>query len=226
MMEVNRLNPTKSIRIGGISHFAFVNGWLLRSWGRSCIAGNASKARFRSHRLVVAVGSPLSPFAAAVGTRRSQRRTAANLWPQWESVRGTMGRSAAAMGVRVRSYGAELCVQALSASWSVASGEERGCSLRIRRWRSVKIYRETVLQKRKKPHSWGSNSAVAFERGFVLAVRPVSCARAGHLSAMESTRPRRASGSDGIHAPAPSLWSRWNPHARAGFPTVLAEVPC
>lgn len=33
MMEVNRLNPTKSIRIEGISHFAFVNGWLLRSWG-------------------------------------------------------------------------------------------------------------------------------------------------------------------------------------------------
>ena len=32
-MEVNRLNPTKSIRIEGISHFAFVNGWLLRSWG-------------------------------------------------------------------------------------------------------------------------------------------------------------------------------------------------
>ena len=126
------------------------------------------------------------------------------------------------MGVRARSYGAELCVQALSANWP--SGEERGCSLRIRRWRSVKIYRETVLQKRKKPHSWGSNSAVAFERGFVLAVRPVSCARAGHLSAMESTRPRRASGSDGIHAPAPSLWSRWNPHARAGFPTVLAEA--
>lgn len=72
MMEVNRLNPTKSIRIGGISHFAFVNGWLLRSWGRSCIAGNASKARFRSRRLVVAVGPPLSPFAVAVGTRRSQ----------------------------------------------------------------------------------------------------------------------------------------------------------
>ena len=44
-MEVNRLNPTKSIRIRGISYFAFVNGWLLRSWGgRSCIAGNASKA--------------------------------------------------------------------------------------------------------------------------------------------------------------------------------------
>ena len=168
-MEVNRLNPTKSIRIGGISHFAFVNGWLLRSWGRSCIAGNASKARFRSHRLVVAVGSPLSPFAAAVGTRRSQggRRLifgrngspCAEPWggllPQWESVCGTMGRSAAAMGVRVRSYGAELCVQALSASWPVASGEERGCSLRIRRWRSVEIYRETALQKRKEPHSWG-----------------------------------------------------------------------
>ena len=56
-MEVNRLNPTKSIRIGGISHFAFVNGWLLRSWGRSCIAGDASKARLRSCRLAVAVGT-------------------------------------------------------------------------------------------------------------------------------------------------------------------------
>lgn len=57
MMEVNRLNPTKSIRIGGISHFAFVNGWLLRSWGRSCIAGHASKARLRSCRLAAAVGT-------------------------------------------------------------------------------------------------------------------------------------------------------------------------
>lgn len=56
-MEVNRLNPTKSIRIGGISHFAFVNGWLLRSWGRSCIAGDASKARLRSCRLAAAVGT-------------------------------------------------------------------------------------------------------------------------------------------------------------------------
>lgn len=167
-MEVNRLNPTKSIRIGGISHFAFVNGWLLRSWGRSCIAGNASKARFRSHRLVVAVGPPFSPFAAAVGTRRSQggRRLifgrngspCAEPWggllPQWESVRGAMGQSFACrrcppVGLR---------------------GRGRGCSLRIRRWRSVEIYRETVLQKRKEPHSWGSNSAVIFERGFVLAV--------------------------------------------------------
>lgn len=102
MMEVNRLNPTKSIRIGGISHFAFVNGWLLRSWG-----------------------------------------------------------------------------------------EGRGCSLRIRRWRSVEIYRETALQKRKEPHSWGSSSAVVFERGFVLAVRPVSCVRAGPLAAMESMQPHR-----------------------------------
>lgn len=57
MMEVNRLNPTKSIRIGGISHFAFVNGWLLRGWGRSCIAGDASKARLCFCRLAAAVGT-------------------------------------------------------------------------------------------------------------------------------------------------------------------------
>ena len=58
-MEVNRLNPTKSIRIGGISHFAFVNGWLLRSWGEGCgcFAGVASEARLRSCRLAAAVGA-------------------------------------------------------------------------------------------------------------------------------------------------------------------------
>ena len=94
----------------------------------------------------------------------------------------------------------------------------------IRRWRSVEIYRETVLQKRKEPHSWGSNSAVVFERGFVLAVRPVSCARAGPLAAMGSTRPRWASVSDGVHVTAPGLWQRWGPRVRAGFPTVLAEA--
>ena len=204
MMEVNRLNPTKSIRIGGISHFAFVNGWLLRSWGgvrlyrgrcvESALPLSSPSCRCWLTALAICRRCWYSPFP---------RRTAANLWPQWESVRGTMGRSAAAMGVRVRSYGAELCVQALSASWPVASGEERGCSLRIRRWRSVEIYRETALQKRKEPHSWGSNSAVVFERGFVLAVWPVSRARAGPLAAMGSTRPRRASGSDGVYAAAP-----------------------
>lgn len=65
MMEVNRLNPTKSIRIGGISHFAFVNGWLLRSWGgRSCIVGNASKARLRSRCPAAAVGPPFPKLTA------------------------------------------------------------------------------------------------------------------------------------------------------------------
>ena len=72
MMEVNRLNPTKSIRIRGISHFAFVNGWLLRSWGRSCIAGNAPKARLCSRCPAVAVGAPRSRRpTVAVGAHRS-----------------------------------------------------------------------------------------------------------------------------------------------------------
>lgn len=117
MMEVNRLNPTKSIRIGGISHFAFVNGWLLRSWGRSCIAGNASKARPCSRRPTVAVGAPpfsspsrrcwypplpplsrrcrrlpLLPFNRRCWCSSLPRRTAAYLWLQWESACGTMGR--------------------------------------------------------------------------------------------------------------------------------------
>lgn len=72
-MEVNRLNPTKSIRIGGISHFAFVNGWLLRGWGRSCIAGNTTKARSSSRCPAVAVGTHCSCHSAvAVGARLSQ----------------------------------------------------------------------------------------------------------------------------------------------------------
>ena len=86
-MEVNRLNPTKSIRIGGISRFAFVNGWLLRSWGRSCIVGNASKARLRS-RCPAAAAGPTVPradgdlSAAATGIRaRTMEQRGANNRP-------------------------------------------------------------------------------------------------------------------------------------------------
>ena len=86
-MEVNRLNPTKSIRIEGISHFAFVNGWLLRSWGRSCIVGNASKARLRSRCLAAAVllaptvlkvDGDLSVAATGIRARTMEQREANN----------------------------------------------------------------------------------------------------------------------------------------------------
>lgn len=106
MMEVNRLNPTKSIRIGGISHFAFVNGWLLRGWGGVAV----SRAMHRKRAPVLVVQPlllvpppfsspsrrcrrlPLLPFNRRCWCSSLPRRTAAYLWLQWESACGTMGR--------------------------------------------------------------------------------------------------------------------------------------
>ena len=84
-MEVNRLNPTKSIRIEGISHFAFVNGWLLRSWG---VAASWAMRRKRASAPVAQppllaltvpqVDRDLSVAATGIRARTMEQREADN----------------------------------------------------------------------------------------------------------------------------------------------------
>ena len=84
-MEVNRLNPTKSIRIGGISHFAFVNGWLLRGWG---VAVSQTMRRKRASApvawspllapTVLKVDGDLSVAAMGIRARTMEQREAKN----------------------------------------------------------------------------------------------------------------------------------------------------
>lgn len=168
-MEVNRLNPTKSIRIEGISHFAFVNGWLLRSWGGVDVSQAVCRKRASAPVAQPPLLAPTVPrvdrdlSAAATGIR-ARRHGAA---------RGEQPPECTSLKQTGLAYGCgDPCLSRGAGRVSVCAGAVRRLpvtsvgtgSLQVRALRFVE---KAVLRKRKEPHCWGSEGAMGFEEDFV-----------------------------------------------------------